>query len=129
MPASRPAPLPNPLLRPAGKCKSGFCHCDKGWWGTGCTRSKAYALAPHSRAVPSRTQLRIYMYDLPADVAYAGEFDDGATTRDAMYTAYEYFFKYFLTDWAVRTGACVWWWYLGWWLGYMALLRGNGRLD
>lgn len=79
--------------------------------------------------MPSRTQLRIYMYDLPADVAYAGEFDDGATTRDAMYTAYEYFFKYFLTDWAVRTGACVWWWYLGWWLGYMALLRGNGRLD
>ncbi len=25
-----------------GTCMGGFCHCQEGWWGLGCTRSKAY---------------------------------------------------------------------------------------
>lgn len=25
-----------------GRCDGGFCHCQAGWWGAACTRSKAY---------------------------------------------------------------------------------------
>jgi len=86
-----------------GTCKRGFCHCEPGWWGFGCGRSKAFSLAPEAKAIPSRSTLRIYMYDLPARIAYPGEYDDGAFGRDAMYIGYEYFIKSFLKDWAVRT--------------------------
>ena len=55
-----------------GKCKSGFCHCDQGYWGLGCGRSRAYALLPGSQAIPSATKLRIYMYDLPSHVTFPG---------------------------------------------------------
>ena len=86
----------SPSCNGHGKCRSGFCHCDKGYWGFGCGRSKAYALAPASRAVPSRTKLRIYMYDLPSSVAFPGEYNDGAMSRDIIYTAYEFFITSFL---------------------------------
>ena len=26
-----------------GKCIGGYCHCDPGFWGLGCARSKAYS--------------------------------------------------------------------------------------
>ncbi|GAX86293.1 hypothetical protein CEUSTIGMA_g13705.t1 [Chlamydomonas eustigma] len=93
----------SPTCNGHGKCKSGFCHCDPGWWGLGCTRSSAYALESGSKAVPSRLRLRIYMYDIPSEHTFPGEYDDGVYTRDNMYAAYEYFIKYFLQDWDVRT--------------------------
>lgn len=36
-----------------GRCIGGFCHCNEGYWGLGCVRSKAYASEggePHCRA-------------------------------------------------------------------------------
>ncbi|KAG1665066.1 hypothetical protein FOA52_012485 [Chlamydomonas sp. UWO 241] len=86
-----------------GSCKSGFCHCKPGWWGIDCSRSKAYELREGAHAVLSKHKLKIYMYDLPSHVTFAGEYDDGAYTRDPMYIAYEYFLKYYLKDWSVRT--------------------------
>ncbi|KAG1665073.1 hypothetical protein FOA52_012492 [Chlamydomonas sp. UWO 241] len=86
-----------------GTCANGFCNCEAGRWGIDCSRSKAYTLQPGSRVVPTRTALRVYMYDLPSSVVFPGEFDDGMLGRDPMYTGYEYFLQSFLTDWSVRT--------------------------
>ncbi|GAX84072.1 hypothetical protein CEUSTIGMA_g11496.t1 [Chlamydomonas eustigma] len=93
----------SPTCNGHGKCKSGFCHCDPGWWGLGCTRSSAYALEPGSKAVPSRHRLKIYMYDIPSEYTFPGEHEDGDFQRDVNYIAYEYFLRYFLYDWEVRT--------------------------
>lgn len=49
-----------------GTCVGGFCHCQEGWWGLGCTRSKAYegqgacgsALAARAEA-PSCVRVRV----------------------------------------------------------------------
>jgi hypothetical protein len=40
---------------------------------------------------------------MPASFNAVGEYDDSVYSRDLMYTAYEQFFRMFLTDWVVRT--------------------------
>ncbi|GLC68059.1 hypothetical protein PLESTF_000640400 [Pleodorina starrii] len=95
----------SPTCSGRGRCRSGFCHCQPGFFGIGCHRSMAYQpatlgalpdLRPHSK-------LKIYMYDLPWDIAFPYEYNDGHFGRDPMYKAYEYFMTYFLTDTVVRT--------------------------
>ncbi|GFR40869.1 hypothetical protein Agub_g1520 [Astrephomene gubernaculifera] len=88
-----------------GTCRSGFCHCQPGYFGVGCHRSQAFQPAtpgaiPDVRIV---SRLKIYMYDLPWHVAFPYEYNDGHFSRDPMYSAYESFMKYFLQDNVVRT--------------------------
>ncbi|GIL47983.1 hypothetical protein Vafri_4706 [Volvox africanus] len=95
----------SPTCGGRGRCRSGFCHCQPGFFGFGCHRTTAYrpatpGLLPDIRP---RTKLKIYMYDLPWDIAFPYEYNDGHFGRDAMYKAYEYFMMYFLEDKAVRT--------------------------
>lgn len=83
-----------------GTCVGGFCHCQEGWWGLGCTRSKAYegqVWQPH----PSK--LRVYVYDLPEHVAYRKAWHDEPALVDKMYIAEHPFMDALLGDWAVRT--------------------------
>lgn len=88
-------------------CKSGFCHCEKGHWGIDCSRSKTYSLLaqanPEGSYSPSKTTLRIYMYDLPSEIAFTQAFDDGAMSIDMMYGSFEFFLQQFLNDCTVRT--------------------------
>ncbi|KXZ42907.1 hypothetical protein GPECTOR_112g277 [Gonium pectorale] len=88
-----------------GTCRSGFCHCQPGYFGVGCHRSTAYKPAAEGTVPDVRqyTQLKIYMYDLPWNVAFPYEYNDGHHSRDMMYAAYEYFMQYFLNDTVVRT--------------------------
>ncbi|PNW85856.1 hypothetical protein CHLRE_03g202550v5 [Chlamydomonas reinhardtii] len=88
-----------------GTCHSGFCSCKDGRWGIACHRSAAVAPAVPGTIPDMRvaTRFKIYMYDLPWDVAFPFEVQEDAHGRDPMYTAYEYFLKYFITDNIVRT--------------------------
>jgi hypothetical protein len=45
-----------------GTCRGGFCHCQPGYWGKDCSRSKAYA--PYN-APTAVTGLKIYVYEIP----------------------------------------------------------------
>jgi len=93
----------SPTCSGNGECVNGFCRCRDGFWGLDCSRSHAFALADGARAVPPRTALRIYMYDIPSSIVFSGDFDDNKMGRDRMYTAYESFIKMFLQDWSIRT--------------------------
>jgi hypothetical protein len=53
-------------LQGRGVCRRGFCHCEKGWWGRDCGRSRAYGAHSALRAVH---KLRVYAYDLPWQVS------------------------------------------------------------
>jgi hypothetical protein len=83
-----------------GACERAFCHCQPGWWGVGCTRSRVFK--PHS-GPPSRRALRIFMYDLPPSVAFQDGVQPGWEDHDHMYTAWWSFLQTFLDDWIVRT--------------------------
>jgi hypothetical protein len=54
-----------------GSCRQGFCHCEKGYFGRDCSRSKAYhpPLLGPDHPVPYG-QLKIYVYELPWHVAF-----------------------------------------------------------
>jgi hypothetical protein len=54
-----------------GTCKQGFCHCDLGYFGRDCSRSRAYhpPLLGPDHPVPYG-QLKIYMYELPWQVGW-----------------------------------------------------------
>lgn len=62
----------------------GFCHCASGYYGAGCLH-KAAALKEKSRAGQtgqagqglSRTKLKVYMYDLPWEVAFQDGYHPG----------------------------------------------------
>ncbi|KAG2444152.1 hypothetical protein HYH02_009091 [Chlamydomonas schloesseri] len=88
-----------------GTCHSGFCSCKDGRWGIACHRSSAAAPAVPGTIPDLRvaTRFKIYMYDLPWDVAFPYEVQEDAHGRDPMYTSYELFLKYFITDNVVRT--------------------------
>ncbi|EFJ41257.1 acetylglucosaminyltransferase [Volvox carteri f. nagariensis] len=95
----------SPTCGDRGHCRSGFCHCRQGFFGVGCHRSTAYQ-PTNPGTLPDlrpRSKLKIYMYDLPWEVAFPYEYNDGHFGRDKMYAAYEYFMTYFLQDHAVRT--------------------------
>ena len=68
-----------------GKCVRGFCHCRPPYYGLGCLkgrpeRGQKQQHPPHAAGhehgqqhqqhIPARSRLRVYMYDLPWDVAF-----------------------------------------------------------
>lgn len=64
-----------------GTCVRGFCHCQPPWYGIGCTSRGAFQ--PQGQA-PSPHRLRIYMYDLPAAVAFQDGYQPGGLRRRAL---------------------------------------------
>ena len=57
-----------------GTCKQGFCHCELGYFGRDCSRSRAYH--PPQLGVDHPVpygQLKVYMYELPWEVRGRGE--------------------------------------------------------
>jgi hypothetical protein len=67
-----------------GTCVRGFCHCQPGYYGTGCLKEVSAQAAQQQEQqgqqeqgqeqqegeLGSRTHLKIYMYDLPWQVAF-----------------------------------------------------------
>ncbi|KXZ50301.1 hypothetical protein GPECTOR_17g940 [Gonium pectorale] len=87
-----------------GTCLGGWCHCQPGYWGHGCTRRKAYTSSVGWR--PDHAQIKIYVYDLPTIIAHRREFNDqwcAGAYIDLMYNAELEFTEQLLGDWAVRT--------------------------
>ena len=97
-----------------GLCFNGFCHCEQGFWGIDCTRSKAYEAEAGNRMEEegrsySRTQLKIYRYEMPMSQApfqrdsdwYRG--DLVFQGYNPLYSAFDYFFERFSNDSIVRT--------------------------
>ncbi|KAG2485165.1 hypothetical protein HYH03_016055 [Edaphochlamys debaryana] len=84
-----------------GKCVHGWCHCDAGYWGHGCTRSKAYTSSTGWR--PNHGDIKIYVYDLPSNVVHRRDFNDNWALVDIMYNAEIEFVDKLLGDWSVRT--------------------------
>jgi hypothetical protein len=74
----------------------GFCHCQQGYWGLDCSRSKAYGSSKGLH--PARDRLRIYMYELPTWVAHRPVYE-----YQELYRANMWFLRYLSRDWAVRT--------------------------
>lgn len=84
-----------------GRCLGGFCHCQEGWWGPGCTRSQAFK---QKEWTPNPVDLKIYVYDLPETVSYLHyRHDLGHLQHDDLYMAEQVFYHRLLADWAVRT--------------------------
>ncbi|KAG2453114.1 hypothetical protein HYH02_002445 [Chlamydomonas schloesseri] len=83
-----------------GQCRGGFCHCEPGWWGLGCSRSKAYEADEY---VPHPTRLKIYVYDLPEWVVHMRSHSDEWPLHFPIYLAEHEFFNRLLGDWGVRT--------------------------
>ncbi|KAG2436512.1 hypothetical protein HXX76_006810 [Chlamydomonas incerta] len=73
-----------------GTCIQGFCHCPPGRWGLACTNTERW----NSSAgwLPSVAGPRIYVYNLPQEVAHRIT-NDGDTTRDGMYRGEEMFLQ------------------------------------
>jgi hypothetical protein len=62
-----------------GTCVYGFCHCQRGWWGLDCSRSKAYG--PRPGLMPVRDKPRIYVYEVPTWVSHRHVFEYGEIYR------------------------------------------------
>ncbi|MEW5298057.1 MAG: hypothetical protein WDW36_001219 [Sanguina aurantia] len=84
-----------------GACSQGFCHCSPPWFGAGCTRSLAFP--PRENAATSRLKLRIYMYELPANIAFPIALDDNLEDFTGAYLAYMALKDQLVTDDVVRT--------------------------
>jgi hypothetical protein len=90
-----------------GNCENGFCHCEPGYWGIDCTRSKAYEAEPgkameEGGKAYSRTQIKIYRYELPFTVAPYQYRDDWYPKDPSLYNAFLQFFTLFSNDTVVR---------------------------
>ncbi|KAG2488197.1 hypothetical protein HYH03_013191 [Edaphochlamys debaryana] len=84
-----------------GQCVRGWCHCQPGYWGHGCTRRKAYTSS--AGWLPNHADMKIYVYDLPENVATRRENNDWWSLIDAIYLAEIEFMEQLLSDWSVRT--------------------------
>ncbi|GIL47860.1 hypothetical protein Vafri_4498, partial [Volvox africanus] len=51
----------------------------------------------------SKARLKIYIYELPWEIAFPFEVQEEIHSRDNIYTGYEQFMRYFLMDDSVRT--------------------------
>ncbi|KXZ45471.1 hypothetical protein GPECTOR_54g212 [Gonium pectorale] len=83
-----------------GTCSGGWCKCDPGYWGLGCTRSKAYTADVW---LPHPTKLKVYVYDIPEHIAFKKPWHDLPALLDTMYLAEVAFMDQLLGDWGVRT--------------------------
>jgi hypothetical protein len=54
----------------------GFCHCMPGYYGPGCLH-KGDAAREKQLQGPSRTKLKIFIYDLPWEVAFQDGYHPG----------------------------------------------------
>ncbi|KAG2489763.1 hypothetical protein HYH03_011714 [Edaphochlamys debaryana] len=87
-----------------GKCYRGFCHCEPPFWGLGCARERAWALRPGAVPIPNRAKLRIYVYDLPSNIAFPLPLDDSVTDMNfEPYGTDHKFLELLLKDPSVRT--------------------------
>ncbi|KAG2493507.1 hypothetical protein HYH03_008323 [Edaphochlamys debaryana] len=87
-----------------GTCNRGFCHCKPPYWGLGCGRERAWAPVPGASLIPNRIKLRIYVYDLPANVAFPLSFNDGIHDMGVdTYETDKRFLERLLRDPEVRT--------------------------
>ncbi|GFR49822.1 hypothetical protein Agub_g11762 [Astrephomene gubernaculifera] len=84
-----------------GTCLGGWCHCQPGYWGHGCTRRKAYTSTVGWR--PNPAEAKIYVYDLPTEIIHRREFNDQWAIIDTMYNSELEFTEQLLADWSVRT--------------------------
>ncbi|KAG2488191.1 hypothetical protein HYH03_013185 [Edaphochlamys debaryana] len=84
-----------------GECVRGWCHCQPGYWGHGCTRRKAYTSS--AGWLPNHANMKIYVYDLPENVVHRREWNDRWTLIDSIYLAEIEFIEQLLGDWSVRT--------------------------
>ncbi|PNW87478.1 hypothetical protein CHLRE_02g144100v5 [Chlamydomonas reinhardtii] len=84
-----------------GECVGGWCHCKPGYWGHGCTRTKAYSSSVGWR--PNHAEIKVYVYDLPNNVVHRREFNDQWALIDLMYNSELEFTDKLLGDWGVRT--------------------------
>ncbi|KAG2488196.1 hypothetical protein HYH03_013190 [Edaphochlamys debaryana] len=84
-----------------GECVRGWCHCQPGYWGHGCTRRKAYTSS--AGWLPNHADIKVYVYDLPEVVAHRREFNDWWAMLDGIYLAEIEFMEQLLGDWSVRT--------------------------
>ena len=50
-----------------GTCDRGFCHCEAPWFGLDCSRNTTYQARPQP---PYSGHLKVYVYDLPSEVAF-----------------------------------------------------------
>ena len=57
-----------------GTCLKGWCHCKPGYWGHGCTRTKAYVSDKGYQ--PNHGDIKVYVVELPSIVAHRREFND-----------------------------------------------------
>ena len=73
-----------------GTCVNGFCHCESGYFGIGCHREAALH-SPRSNNMPSATQLKIYMYNLPSHVAHVQTHVAGFQKHHSIYISYDRF--------------------------------------
>ncbi|GLI67688.1 hypothetical protein VaNZ11_011952 [Volvox africanus] len=90
--------------RGRGQCIRGFCHCRAPYWGLDCGRERAWQLAPGASLVPNRLVLRIYVYELPANVAFPVPLDDNVFDMDEpSYLTHRKFLEMLLLDTAIRT--------------------------
>ncbi|KAG2488188.1 hypothetical protein HYH03_013182, partial [Edaphochlamys debaryana] len=84
-----------------GECVRGWCHCQPGYWGHGCTRRKAYTSS--AGWLPNHADIKFYVYDLPENVVHRKEFNDNWALIDEIYLAEIEFMEQLLGDWSVRT--------------------------
>ncbi|KAG2488215.1 hypothetical protein HYH03_013209 [Edaphochlamys debaryana] len=84
-----------------GQCVRGWCHCQPGYWGHGCTRRKAYASS--AGWLPNHADIKVYVYDLPEMVAHRRENNDWWAGVDPIYASEVEFMEQLLGDWSVRT--------------------------
>ncbi|KAG2493501.1 hypothetical protein HYH03_008317 [Edaphochlamys debaryana] len=84
-----------------GQCVRGWCHCQPGYWGHGCTRRKAYVSS--AGWLPNHANMKVYVYDLPENVVHRREVNDRWSSIDVIYLAEIVFMEQLLSDWSVRT--------------------------
>ncbi|KAG2493465.1 hypothetical protein HYH03_008282 [Edaphochlamys debaryana] len=88
-----------------GTCgRRGFCHCQPGIWGLGCTRRKAYVSDKGWQ--PNHAEMKIYVYDTPQNVVHRQDRDDNWSPHNSnpmIYGAELWFLEKLLGDWTVRT--------------------------
>jgi hypothetical protein len=77
-----------------GECVRGFCHCRPPFYGTGCLKGRPAAGKAQGQAQgqgqqrhPDRSKLKVYMYDLPWQLAFQDGYYPGGPTSLPSRTA------------------------------------------